>query len=328
MRHIKKYDRREHIKPIIFGISGKTATADELELFNQHNPVGFIIFGRNIEEPEQLKKLIMQLKATVFPRSDVLILIDQEGGRVARLKPPFWNEMPPAKYFGELIETDTLNRAKKAVYNHFRMCSYELKQLGINVNCAPTLDLYFDGAHDIIGDRAYSADPFEVTELAKEACRGLLMGNVFPVIKHIPGHGRAKADSHKELPIVEAGLHTLRNMDFVPFKELAHMPFAMTAHIKYTAIDHLDCATFSSKVISLIRNELGFKNILMSDDLTMNALEGSMATRAQKALDAGCDIVLHCNGDLDEMKEICSAVDFWSNETRERFRNCWKALRF
>ncbi|MDX1949839.1 MAG: beta-N-acetylhexosaminidase [Rickettsiales bacterium] len=325
---MKKFDRREQIKPIIFGVSGKVATADELELFNQHNPLGFIIFGRNIEEPEQLKRLIQQLKATIFPRNDVLVLIDQEGGRVARLKPPFWNEMPPAKYFGDMIEPETLARAKRSVYNHFRLCSYELKQLGINVNCAPTLDLYFDGAHDIIGDRAYSSDPYEVAELAKEVCRGLLMGNVFPVIKHIPGHGRAKSDSHLELPVVDVGLQSLRSMDFAPFKALSDMPFAMTAHIKYTAIDPIDCATYSSKVINLIRNEIGFKGLIMSDDLTMKALEGSMATRAHKALNAGCDIVLHCNGDINEMKEICESVDFWNKEHREKFRNCWKALRY
>ncbi len=328
MKATKKYDRRDHIKPLIFGVSGKVATADELELFNKHNPLGFIIFARNIDEPDQLKKLVQQLRATVFPRNDALVLIDQEGGRVARLRPPFWQEMPPARYFGELIETETLSRAKKAIYNHFRLCAYELKTLGINVNCAPMLDLFYDGADDIIGDRAYSADPFEVTELAKEACRGLLMGNVFPVIKHIPGHGRAKVDSHKALPIVEASMHTLRNTDFIPFKEMCKMPMAMTAHIKYTAIDHLDCATFSSKAISLIRNEIGFKGLLMSDDITMKALEGSMATRAQKSLDAGCDVVLHCSGDIDEMKEVCESVDFWGKESRERFRACWKALRY
>lgn len=327
MKTQKKYDRREHIKPLIFGVSGKIATADELELFNKHNPLGFIIFSRNIEEPDQLKKLVQQLRATVFPRNDAIILIDQEGGRVARLKPPFWQEMPPARYFGEMIETETLGRAKKAIYNHFRLCAYELKTLGINVNCAPMVDLFYDSADEIIGDRAYSADPFEVTELAKEACRGLLMGNVFPVIKHIPGHGRAKVDSHKELPVIEASLHTLRNTDFIPFTELNKMPMAMTAHIKYTAIDPVDCATFSSRVIALIRNEVGFKGLLISDDITMKALEGKMATRAQKALEAGCDVALHCNGDFDEMKEICEAVDFWSKETRERFRNCWKSLR-
>lgn len=323
-----KYDRREHIKPVIFGVEGKELNAAEMELFGRHNPLGFIIFSRNIEDPEQLRKLIMQMKATVFPRNDVLVMIDQEGGRVARLKPPYWTELPPAASYAETIPVETLNRVRTHVYNKYRLCAYELRKLGINVNCAPMIDVRFDGADDIIGDRAFSSDEYEVSELGKEVCEAHLMGNVFPVIKHIPGHGRANCDSHKGLPVVDASLEELRKKDFVPFKALSKYPFAMTAHIKYTAIDAEKCATQSKKVIDLIRNEIGFKGILFSDDLSMEALAGSMKERAKKSLDAGCDVVIHCNGKMDEMKEIAENIEHWGAEARERFRSCWDHLRY
>lgn len=322
------YDRRALIKPVIFGVEGPVASSKELELFGKHNPLGFIIFSRNIETPEQLQKLIMQLKATAFPRNDVLILIDQEGGRVARLKPPYWPEIPPAKEMGEMVITETLNRAKKIVYNHFRLCAYELMRCGINVDCAPLLDIYHEDADNGIGDRAFSSDPYEVSELGKEVARGLLMGNVFPIIKHIPGHGRANCDSHLELPVVDTPLEELKKTDFIPFKELSHLPFAMTAHIKYTDIDSENCATHSKKVIDLIRNEIGFKGLIFTDDLSMKALDGkNMIEKCRKSLDSGCDVLLHCNGNYDEMLEIAENVDYFSPEDRERYRDCWKALR-
>jgi len=322
------YDRRDHIKPVIFGVEGKELTSAEMEFFGTHNPLGFILFSRNIDNPEQLRRLVMQVKATVFPRNDVLVMIDQEGGRVARLKPPYWPEMPPARDFGKLIAFETLNRTRKSVYNNYRLCSYELRKLGINVDCAPLIDVLFEGSDDIIGDRAFSADPYEVSELGKEVCKAMLMGNVFPVIKHIPGHGRGNVDSHKALPVVNATLEELRAKDFIPFKEMANMPFAMTAHIKYTAIDDKNCATQSKKVIDLIRNEIGFKGILFSDDLSMEALEGGMKERAQRSLAAGCDALIHCNGKMDEMVEIAASIESWPKETRERFRDCWKHLRY
>lgn len=320
------YDRREQIKPVIFGVKGKVATPEELELFNKHNPIGFILFSRNIESPEQVKKLINQLRGTVFPRNDVLVLVDQEGGRVQRLTKPYWKVMPPAKYFGNLIKTEGLKRAKRMLYTEFRMCAYELKKLGFNMDCAPMMDLNFKGADDIMGDRCYSADAYEVAELAGEVCRGLLMGNVFPVVKHIPGHGRASADSHKELPVVDASIEDLQK-DFQPFKELSIMPFAMTAHIKYTAIDAENCATQSKKVIDVIRNDIGFKGMIMTDDLSMHALTGSFTERVQKSLAAGCEIMLHCNGDYAEMLEIAEATPVFSKELREKYRACWKHLR-
>ncbi len=325
---IKRYDRRDHIKPVIFGVEGKELTLAEIELFGIHNPLGFIIFARNIESPEQLRRLVMQMKATVFPRNDVLILIDQEGGRVARLKRPYWNEMKPAKYFGDLIQFETLNRVRGMVYDHYRLCAYELQKMGINVNCAPLIDVPQPGSDDIIGDRAFSSDTFEVTELGKEVCAAHLRGNVFPMIKHIPGHGRGNVDSHKALPTVTCSLEELRKTDFVPFKAMANMPFAMTAHIKYTAIDDKNCATQSKKVIELIRNEIGFKGILFSDDLSMEALEGGMKERAQRSLEAGCDVVIHCNGKMDEMKEVAESIEKWPKQTRERYRDCWSQLRY
>ncbi len=323
-----RFDRRDSIKPVIFGVAGKELTSEEMEFFGKHNPLGFILFSRNIENPEQVRRLVMQVKATVFPRNDVLVMIDQEGGRVARLRPPYWPEMPSARHFGEMIPLETLNRTKKHVYNNYRLCSYELRKLGINVNCVPMVDVLFDGADDIVGDRSFSTDPFEVSELAREVCDAMLMGNVFPVVKHMPGHGRANVDSHKALPVVTASIEELRAKDFVPFKALADMPFGMTAHIRYTAIDADNCATQSKKVIDIIRKEIGFKGIIFSDDLSMEALEGNMKERAQRSLAAGCDALIHCNGNMDEMTQIAENIEYWDSSSRERYRSCWDSLRF
>lgn len=323
-----KYDRREYIKPLIFGIEGLELNEREQELFSEYNPLGFILFARNIDNPKQVKKLVNQLNACVFPRKDVLIMIDQEGGRVMRLKPPYWPDMPPANSFQEHIEIDTLNRVRKLINSNYRICGYQLNQLGININCAPVLDLFFKDAHSIMGDRTLSADPYEVSELGKEVCKALLASNVFPVIKHIPGHGRANCDSHESLPIIDASLEELREKDFVPFKALSDMPFAMTAHITYSAIDQEHCATNSKKVIELIRNEIGFKGILFSDDITMKALNGSMVDRAFAALSAGCDAILHCDGNYNDMVKICESTEYWQKADRERYRDCWKSLRY
>lgn len=324
----KNFDRRDHIKPLIFGVEGLELNSREQELFSEHNPLGFILFARNIDNPQQVKKLVNQLNACVFPRKDVLIMIDQEGGRVMRLRPPHWPDMPAAHSFQEYIEIDTLNRVRKLINSNYRICGHQLNQLGININCAPVLDLFFKNAHSIMGDRTLSADPYEVSELGKEICKALLASNVFPVIKHIPGHGRASCDSHESLPVIDASLKELREKDFVPFKALSEMPFAMTAHIIYSDIDKEHCATNSKKVIELIRNEIGFKNILFSDDITMKALTGTMAERSSAALSAGCDAILHCDGNYDDMVEICESTEYWKKIDRERYRDCWKALRY
>jgi beta-N-acetylhexosaminidase len=288
-------------KPIIFGCSGKTLTLAERNFFEETQPFGFILFARNIETPEQVRNLVNELKSCVA-HEFVPILIDQEGGRVCRLKPPFWSHPAACGTF----EAD--NDPERAAYNSAKAIAVELANLGINVDCAPMLDVRQPDAHDIVGDRAFSTDPKVVAALGKSFAEGLTENGVAPVIKHIPGHGRAQADSHFDLPVVTASLEELREVDFYPFKELNYAPFAMTAHIIYEAIDPHNCATQSKKVIDIIRNEIGFKGMIMTDDLSMKALTGTFAERTKRSLDAGCDIILHCNGDMNEMKQIADAV--------------------
>lgn len=287
-------------KPVIFGCSGLTLTAQERAFFEKEQPYGFIIFKRNIENPAQVKLLTDELKSCVKQKF-VPILIDQEGGRVARLKPPHWPEFECCGAFEskENSEDESFNSA-------FRIAS-ELKLIGVNVDCAPMLDVRQPGAHDIVGDRAFSEDPKVVAKLGRAFMDGLKAGGVLPIIKHIPGHGRAMADSHLELPRVKASLKELE-ADFYPFRELNDAPYAMTAHIIYEAIDVENCATQSKKVIDVIRNNIGFKGLIMTDDLSMKALTGTFAERTTRSLEAGCDLILHCNGEMAEMQEIASAL--------------------
>jgi beta-N-acetylhexosaminidase len=288
-------------KPIIFGCTGKKLSLEERAFFEAEQPFGFILFARNIETPDQVRNLVNELKSCVS-HDFVPILIDQEGGRVCRLKPPHWNHPPACGTF----ECDT--DPERAAYNSAKAIALELADLGINVDCAPMLDVRQPDAHDIVGDRAFSTDPKMVAIIGKAFAEGLSENGVAPVIKHIPGHGRAKCDSHLDLPVVSASLEDLREVDFYPFKELNYAPFAMTAHIMYTAIDPYNCATQSKKVIDIIRNEVGFKGLIMTDDLSMKALTGTFAERTKRSLDAGCDLILHCNGEMNEMIEIADAV--------------------
>jgi beta-N-acetylhexosaminidase len=281
---------------IILDCEGTALTAEEKRFFTALNPYGFILFQRNCESPAQVKALVAEFKSCVG-REEVPILIDQEGGRVARLKAPHWPVFPAA------AKLSALGDAAKAVYLNGRLIAHELASLGINVDCAPVADVPVEGAHDVIGDRAYGRDPEAVAKLAGEMAKGLMDGGVMPVIKHVPGHGRARADSHLELPVVEASAEELRKIDFVPFKRLAHLPMAMTAHVVFPALDAKRMATLSPAVIRIIREEIGFKGLLMSDDLSMKAMTGSLQERAQAALAAGCDVVMHCNGTLDERKQ-------------------------
>jgi len=301
--------------PIIFGCSGTRLTSWEADFFREIQPVGFILFGRNCETPEQILSLTGELQNCVQSENP-LILIDQEGGRVARLKPPYWREAPPAEVFARLAEKD-IEQAKEAVYLNSILIASELYDLGITVNCSPLLDIPTENSHNIIGDRAFGNNPEIISELAFFTCEGLMDGGILPVIKHIPGHGRAMADSHLELPIVDTSLEELINTDFVPFKKLNNMPLAMTAHILYSDIDN-QVATFSPKVIDIIRNEIGFNGVLMSDDLSMKALGGSFGERAVKTIEAGCDIVLHCNGEQLEMEEIANSISFISEKSNAR----------
>ncbi len=291
----------------IYGCAGTVLSAAEHDFFRDVQPWGFILFARNISDPAQVKALVAQLRETVSD-SRAPILIDQEGGRVARLKPPHWAEYPPAARFGAL-HADNPQAAREATYLNARLIAHDLSALGINVDCLPVLDVPVAGAHDIIGDRAFAADPATIIALGKAQIGGLLDGGVLPVMKHIPGHGRAGADSHLALPRVVARAEELSASDFVTFRSLDQCPIAMTAHVVYESIDPQRPATTSPKVIrDVIRGEIGFSGLLMSDDLSMKALDGPLSVRARAALFAGCDLVLHCNGDMEEMRDVALEV--------------------
>lgn len=289
----------------IYGCSALVLTADERAFFRDVQPWGFILFARNIQSPDQIRALVTELRDTVGD-ARAPVLIDQEGGRVARLKPPGWRERPPAARFGALHAVSP-EAGREATYLNARLIAHDLAELGINVDCLPVLDVPVAGAHDIIGDRAFARDPATIITLGRAQIEGLLEGGVLPVMKHIPGHGRAGADSHLALPRVAAKAADLSASDFVTFRSLDTCPLAMTAHVVYEAIDPQRPATLSPKVIrQVIRGEIGFDGLLMSDDLSMQALDGPLAARAKAAFFAGCDLVLHCNGNMEEMKDVAS----------------------
>jgi len=282
-------------------------TDEERRLFEREQPLGFILFARNVQTPEQVRALVRDFRSVVG-RADAPVLIDQEGGRVRRLRPPLWYDAPPGAVFGSLADRSP-DLAIEAARLNARLIAADLADLGIDVDCAPVLDVPAPGSHDIVGDRAYSADPDWVIALGRATHEGLLDGGVLPIIKHIPGHGRAFADSHLELPVVSASLDELRAFDFRPFRALADAPWAMTAHIVYQAVDRDRPATWSPAVIDgVIRGEIGFDGVLVSDDVSMKALTGPFADRTRAALDAGCDVVLHCNGDMAEMSAVLAAA--------------------
>jgi beta-N-acetylhexosaminidase len=291
----------------ILGCAGTRLGAAERGFFAETDPLGIILFARNCESPAQVRALVDEIRAT-FGRAHAPVLIDQEGGRVARLRPPRWRAAPAAARLGALAAKNP-DRATRAVWLNARLIAAELADLGITVDCAPVLDLALPETHEVIGDRAFGSDPELVATLGRSFCDGLLAGGVLPVVKHIPGHGRARADSHLELPAVDAAHETLSATDFAPFKALADQPWAMTAHIRYTALDPAKPCTISRRIISdIVRGEIGFSGVLVSDDLGMKALEGTFSTRAEAALEAGCDVVLHCSGVLDEMRELMAAT--------------------
>lgn len=294
-------------KPVIYALSGESLTTAERDFFSQTQPLGFILFTRNLKTPQQATDLITELKSLV--NHDIVpLLIDQEGGRVARLRPPHWHDLFPMQCVGDCYHLDH-ESGLRAAYLSGRVIGHELHSIGINVDCNPVLDLRIEGADAVIGDRAYSSDPQEVSLLASQVIKGMMDAGVLPVIKHIPGHGRALVDSHLNLPVIDTDLATLRESDFIPFKNLNAMPYAMTAHIVYEDIDAQQPLTFSAKAVQhIIRDDIGFKNLLMSDAIDMQALSGTMAERAQKTIAAGCDIVLHCTGEMAEMREIDSVL--------------------
>ncbi len=290
----------------IYGCAGTALGESEKRFFRETQPWGFILFARNIETPAQIRRLVGELREAAGHEAPVLI--DQEGGRVARLKPPHWRAYPAGRRYGEVYERSR-EQGLEAARLGARLIAAELHALGINVDCLPVLDVPVPGAHDVIGDRAYGLTPEPVIALGRAVAEGLLAGGVLPVIKHIPGHGRAGVDSHLSLPVMDTDRDTLARTDFVPFKALADMPLAMTAHVVYTALDVDAPATTSAKVIAeIVRRDIGFDGFLMSDDLSMQALAGTLGQRTRASLAAGCDIVLHCNGKMDEMEAVSAEV--------------------
>jgi beta-N-acetylhexosaminidase len=307
------------VQPTFLGLAGTSLSPQEIALFKAHDPAGYILFKRNIDTPEQVRALTDALRN--LAGRPLPILIDQEGGRVARLRPPHWPEFPAGDAFATLYQKAPVTAIEALRLNALALAAM-LIDLGITVDCLPLLDVRDPHGHDIIGDRALGTEPMQVAALGRATLDGLKQGGVIGVVKHIPGHGRAAADSHLELPIVTASRAELER-DFAPFRTLAaRSPMAMTAHVTYTALDPDRCATLSPTVIDLIRSDIGFQGLLMSDDLGMHALgnpasgghpPGSNAlqdfgARALASLEAGCDIALHCSGDYAEMRSICEAV--------------------
>jgi beta-N-acetylhexosaminidase len=307
-----------NFKAFICGCAGKTLSDDERRFLARERPCGLILFARNCETPDQIRALLAAFRDAV-ESTDALVLIDQEGGRVQRLRPPHWRAMPPARVFGELYRYDP-TRAKQAAFAWARLIAQELHDLGITVDCTPVLDVPEPGAHEIIGDRAFSTDPEIVIALGRAVVDGMLAGGVLPVIKHVPGHGRAKADSHRELPRIDVPRAMLEAVDFLPFKALNDAPLAMTAHVLLPAFDSARPATVSPVIMSaVIRDAIGLDGLVMSDDIGMEALGGSLAGRARDVIEAGCDVVLQCSGKLADMIETAASVPALDGKAAERF---------
>jgi len=304
-------------RAFITGISGTTLTAEEREFIRSALPWGFILFRRNIENPKQVSQLVSELRDAIGD-ADAPVLIDQEGGRVQRLAPPHWPAYPPGALFSALYDLDS-QLGLSAAYLSARLIAADLAELGITVDCLPLADVPVAGADAVIGDRAYGTDQAKVAAIAQSVADGLTQGGVLPVLKHIPGHGRATADSHLRLPVVDASEEELEQTDFAPFQTLSELPIAMTAHVVFSAIDPAQPATTSATIIErVIRGLIGFQGLLMTDDVSMNALAGSIAERSRASLAAGCDMILHCNGKLDEMHEVAAAAPLLSGLSAQR----------
>jgi beta-N-acetylhexosaminidase len=313
-------------KPFIASVSGTGLTEDERAFFRRERPCGCIIFRRNVEAPDQLRRLVSQIREA----ADVehfLVLVDQEGGRVQRLSPPHWRAYPPAASF-RLRDQIASGSGPRAASLIARLLAEDLHALGINVDCAPVLDVPVAGADGIIGDRAYAMDADEVALYGRAFAQGLLDGGVLPVIKHIPGHGRAKSDSHFFLPVIESRLDDLARTDFAPFAALRDMPLAMTAHIILSCLDGKNPVTVSEHAIStIVRGTIGFDGLLLTDDLSMKALSGRLDDRTKAALAAGCDIALPCNGVMREMEAVAGACGPLEGVSLTRFEAAWAQLR-
>ena len=308
------------MKAAIFGCSGATLTADERVFFRDADPLGFILFARNIETPEQTRRLTDELRSCIA-RAEAPVLIDQEGGRVLRLRPPHWRKAPPGRVLGELYARDREAGLEAARLNS-RLLAADVASVGCDVDCLPVLDIALPGAHSVIGDRAYAEQPEAVAAIGRAAAEGLMAEGVMPVIKHIPGHGRARVDSHHSLPTVSEPRDTLERTDFLPFRLLSDLPWGMTAHVLYRAIDPDAALTVSARgVKDVVRGHIGFDGLLLSDDLSMQALGGTLGERAARALAAGCDIALHCNGQPDEMAEVAANTGAMTRDAVRRFQD-------
>jgi len=306
-------------RAFITGVSGTVLTAAEREFIRGIRPWGFILFKRNVEAPDQVSALVDELR-NCLGEADAPVLIDQEGGRVARLGPPHWPVYPPGAVFGALYDLDPALGLKSARLSS-RLIAADLIDLGISVDCLPLADVPVAGADAVIGNRAYGTEPAKVAAIARAVTEGLEQGGVLPVLKHIPGHGRAAADSHFRLPTVDTSKQELERTDFAAFQPLADLPMAMTAHVVFSALDPAHPATTSATIIrQVIRGVIGFQGLLMSDDVSMNALAGSIAERTRAIVNAGCDMVLHCNGKLDEMRDVARETPELADEALDRAR--------
>ena len=304
-------------RAFITGVSGLILNDAEREFIRAERPWGFILFKRNIESPAQVAALVGELRSAAG-MADAAVLIDQEGGRVQRLGPPHWPVYPPGASFSALYDIDP-KLGLTAARLSSRLIAADLIDIGITVDCLPLADVPVAGADAVIGNRAYGTEPDKVAAIARAVTDGLEQGGVLPVLKHIPGHGRATADSHFRLPTVDTARDELERTDFAAFRPLADLPMAMTAHVVFSALDPVHPATTSATIIEqVIRGLIGFQGLLMSDDVSMNALAGSIAERTRAIVSAGCDMVLHCNGNIDEMREVARETPELAGKALER----------
>lgn len=310
----------------VAGVEGPELLERERDFFAEAAPLGLILFARNLEEPEQIKRLVSDVRHAVGAE-DFWVMIDQEGGRVQRLRPPLFPALPAFREYGTLYEQEPA-RALEAARGISRFMGQRLRSLGINVNCTPVLDVYQPQAHEVIGDRSFGSDVAAIVELGRQVAAGHMASGVLPVIKHIPGHGRAKADSHKDLPVIDAPMEDLREIDFAPFKALNNMPIAMTAHVIYEAFEQKVPVSVSDRAIhELIRTEIGFDGFLICDDVSMEALDGSIGTRTAAVLAAGCDGALHCNGDFQEMEQVAQNSPVLAGAAELRFQRSFDMIK-
>jgi beta-N-acetylhexosaminidase len=295
----------------IFGCAGLTLQPDEAAFFRDFEPAGFILFARNVDTPDQVRRLTADLRASVG--HDAPILVDQEGGRVQRFRPPHWREWTPPLDFVAAAGP----KAERAMWLRYALIGAELRAVGLDSDCAPLVDVASNATHPFLRNRCYGSDPAQISRLGRAVADGLMAAGCLPVVKHMPGHGRSTLDTHHELPTVTADKATLHAVDFAPFKALADLPMAMTGHLVFSAYDSLP-ATQSRVMIDLIRHEIGFDGVLMTDDLNMAALSGTLFTRTEASIAAGCDLALHCKGDLAEMRQVAAAAGVMTLAAKDR----------